>query len=306
MLIRAESMKTIRFLLGFALVLYCVTSASAQDFVDGVDLTTTKAPWTLRILGNDLDITNMQAKSDEASAYFMLSSASTKLNVSVFIEPVGKCKTSDECRDYLLDLGNPAWGKFEQLSKGKIKDFSYFEFYRPEVKGQPVKMFDMYAQYVSQGYWVDLHISKVLYTKEDHALFEKVINSVVFVPRAGAAVTAFDTQLGKGRAAASAWLNLWDNKCKESHAALAPMSRELINQTEWFGYCLRLIQDLGNNRSRKPIAAAFARSLPAKTDRPLAVLAYHSAFANQPSIVELVALVLEKDGIWLVTNYTPR
>ena len=36
-------------------------------------------------------------------------------------------------------------------------------------------MLDMYAEYVDQGYWVDVHISKVSYQKDDHALFEKVI-----------------------------------------------------------------------------------------------------------------------------------
>lgn len=120
-------MKSTRFLSAFFFLLCSGCVALAQDFIDGVDLTTTKAPWTMRLLGNDLDITNVQAKPDEASAYFMMASGSTKLNVSVFIEPVDKCKTSDECRDYILNAGNPAWGKFEQLAKGKIKDFSYFE-----------------------------------------------------------------------------------------------------------------------------------------------------------------------------------
>lgn len=278
-----------------------------SEFVDGVHLTTTKAPWTMRILGNDLDITGVQAKPDEASAYFMMASASTKLNVSVFIEPVDKCKSSDECRNHVLNAGNPQWGKFEQLAKGNLKNFSYFEFYRPEVQGQPVKMLDMYAQYVSDGYWVDVHISKVLYTKTDHALFEKVINSIVFTPQKGASATNFDAQLNKAQTAAAGWLSLWDkNKCKESYAALAPTTREGVSETAWFGYCLRTIQDLGDNKSRKFIAAAFARSLPAKTDRPLAVLAYHSAFENQSSIVELTALMLAKDGSWLVTNYVTQ
>src|SRR5687767_4013878 len=118
-------MKTKRFLFAFTFLLCFGTVAFAQGFIDGVDLTTTKAPWTIRILGSDLDITNVQAKPDEASAYFMMASKSTKLNVSVFIEPVAKCKTAEECRDLVLNSGNPSWGKFEQLAKGKIKDFSY-------------------------------------------------------------------------------------------------------------------------------------------------------------------------------------
>lgn len=300
-------MKSTRLLFYFALVSCLHTFVLAQQFVDGVDLTTTRAPWTMRMLGNDLDITNVQAKPDEASAYFMMASRSTELNVSVFIEPVDKCKTGEECRDHVLNLGNPAWGKFEQLAKGKIKDFSYFEFYRPEAGGQPLKMFDMYAQYVSEGFWVDLHISKALYTKQDHALFEKVVNSVVFILRKNVQNTAFDTQRAKGQAAAASWLSLWDqNKCKESYAALSALTRGSVGETAWFGYCLRILQDLGANRSRKPIAAAYARALPDKTDRPLAVLAYHSAFAIQPSVVELVALMLEKNDTWSVTNYTPR
>jgi hypothetical protein len=237
----------------------------------------------------------------------MLASDSTELNVSVFIEPVKDCKTGEECRDHVLSLGNPAWGKFEQLAKGKIKDFSYFEFYRPEVKGQPVKMLDMYAQYVSEGYWVDLHISKVLYTKADHALFEKLVNSVEFIPRKSALNTAFDTQRAKGQTAAAAWLSLWDqNKCKESYAALSPTTRAGVSETQWVGYCLGFVQDLGANRSRKPIAVAFARPVAEKTDRPLSIFAYHSAFASQPSVVELVALMHEKHGIWSITNYILR
>jgi hypothetical protein len=213
-------MKLNRLLFPLALSLCFVSLGISQDFVDGVELTTTKAPWTMRILGQDLDITNVQAKPDEASAYFMMASKSTKLNVSVFIEPVEKCKSSDECRDHVLNVGNPAWGKFEQLAKGKIKDFSYFEFYRSEVNGQPLKILDMYAQYVSDGYWVDLHISKVLYTKADHAVFEKLVSSVAFVPSKDAQKTSFDTQRGKGHSAAASWLVLWDkNKCKESYAA---------------------------------------------------------------------------------------
>jgi hypothetical protein len=274
--------------------------------VDGVDLTTIKAPWTLRILGNDLDITQVQAKPDQASAYFMMASASSGLNVSVFIEPIGKCRSSEECRDFILDQGNPAWGKYEQLAKGKLKDFSYFQFYRPEVQGRPLKVLDMYAESVSQSYWVDLHISKVFYTNADHALFEKVVNSIGFVPRKGAKGDAFDAQVQKAQGSVNGWLGLWENnKCKESYDALAAMSKSGISEIQWLGYCARVAQDLGGTKasSRNLIAAAFARSLPDKTDRPLAVLAYHSSFENQTSVVELTALMLEKNGTWSMTNY---
>ena len=281
-----------------------LSTAAQEQFVDGVDLTTIKAPWTLRILGNDLDITQVQAKPDQASAYFMMVSASTKLNVSIFIEPVGKCKSGEECRDYSLNLGNPAWGKYEQLVKGKLKDFSYFEFYRPEAQGKPLKVQDMYAEYVSQGFWVDVHVSKILYTKQDHLLFENLINSISFIPRTGSTAGPFDAQLGKAQSSVSSWLALWEKaKCKESFSALASISKEGITEQGWVDYCNRLNKALGINRSRTPIAAAFTRSLPEKTDRPLGILAYHSTFEKEPSVVELIGLMLEKGGSWSMTNY---
>jgi len=275
--------------------------------VDGVDLTTIKAPWTLRIIGNDLDITNVQAKPDEQSAYFMMTSDSTQLNVSVFIEPVDKCKSGEACRDHVLGLGNPSWGKFQDLAKSKIKDFSYFEFYRQEVGGQPVKMLDMYAEYVGQDYWVDLHISKVLYKKEDHALFEKLINSISFVPKGGSASSDFDTQILNGQKVSNDWFSLWDNmKCRESYTGLSPLTKTDNTEKDWVEYCTKVNGSLGRNKSRKLIAAAFTRSLPPKTDRPLAILAYHSNFPNRRSVAEIVGLIFDKDGKWTITNYLPQ
>ena len=288
--------------------LMCVgVSYSQASFVDGVDLTTIKAPWTLRILGNDLDIAKVQVKPDEQSAYFMMSSQTTQLDVSVFIEPAVKCKTSEECRDHLLNLGNPAWGKFQDLAKSKIGNTHYFEFYRPEAMGKPLKMFDMYAEYVDQGYWVDVHISKVLYTKADHALFEKVINSISFVPKPGSQSVLFDTVKANGEKAGGAWLGLWDKmKCRESYVSLSAITKSDNSEKSWVEYCTKTNDYLGANSSRKLVAAAFTKSLPTKTDRPLAVLAYQSNFANRAAVVEIVALMLDKDDKWIVTNYLPQ
>ena len=186
-------------LIVFGLVLFLTSISHAQQaFVDGVDLTTLKAPWIMRILGNDLALNNVQAKPDERSAYYMLSSASTKLNVSVFIEPVSKCKTSDECRDHVLAVGNPAWGQYQGLTKGKLKDFSYFVFFRSVVRNGPLRVLDMYAEHVVDGYWIDVHISKVDYSKVDRQMIEKVINSTTFVPKPSAGSSAYTGLDGRG------------------------------------------------------------------------------------------------------------
>ncbi|MGH9945773.1 MAG: DUF4019 domain-containing protein [Pyrinomonadaceae bacterium] len=275
--------------------------------IDRVDITTVGAPWMISILGKDLDINDVQAKPDRKSGYFLMKSESSGLNVSIFIEPVDKCYTGGECRDFVLNLGNPAWGKFQDLKKSKIKDFSYFEFFRPEVQGKPLKMLDMYAEYVGQGYWIDLHISKVQYKKEDHLLFEDIVKSINFVPKNGSAGSGLEGTVEQGKQTVAAWLKLWDAaKCRESYAALSSLSQSGVEEKLWIDYCDAANKALGKPKSRKLIASSLIKLLPGKTNAPVAILGYQSDFENRESVVELVSSMLEKDGGWSVTNYLTR
>jgi hypothetical protein len=113
-----------------------------------------------------------------------LTSEKNYLTASLWIEPAEECRTSRECRDLVYKTGNPAWGEYRDLVLSEIGDVSFFEFYRPAVQGQPVKMLDMYAQFVRDDYWINMHISKVLYRKADHVLFEDIVKSAAFEQKA--------------------------------------------------------------------------------------------------------------------------
>jgi len=102
------------------------------------------------------------------------------MTISFFIEPVRNCTDSRACRDLVLKSGNPAWENPQNVVQAEIGDVSYFEFLIPSVRGMPLKQQHMYAEFVKDGFWVDLHISKVLYKPEEHQLFERIIKSVRF------------------------------------------------------------------------------------------------------------------------------
>ena len=279
--------------------------ATAQVIQDRIQVTTPTAPWTLVFEGEKISLRDAKIKASEASGYFLMIDDRNQVNFSLYIEPVENCKTADSCRDYILAAGNPAWGKYQDLAKGSVGNFSYFEFYRPEVQGQPVKMLDMYAQFVEKGYWIDLHISKVLYKKEDHALFENLIKGIKFVPKDAkeAAVPADDEKIA---AAATGWLKLWDSqKCKETYDGLTSLSKDSISGPQWIPYCQDVHQKLGKLQSRKLIANSTIKSLPPKPEFSGATHGYRSVFQNA-TVVEIVTLTREKDGRWTVSNYLPR
>ncbi|CAN5759086.1 hypothetical protein BH24ACI3_BH24ACI3_16080 [soil metagenome] len=291
-------MKT--FLVAILISLVVSITSTAQTAVrDAIRLTSIGAPWWVVIDGAGFEVKSVGTKPD--GAYFLLFPTEDELNVSLWIEPAAKCKTSVECREFVLNAGNPRWGKFEKLNKASFGKFDYFEFFRPTVEDMPVQMQDMYAQYVAAGYWLDVHISKVLYKPEDKARFEKLLNSIKFVPKGSKS----DVPEGAKKIvrAGQNWLGIWDQqKCAESYQSLTSISREAVKQSLWLEYCRSAHSGLGKLRSRELIAITTTISLPAKPDRSGAVLRFQSEFENGNTI-EFISLTSEKDGTWTVSNY---
>jgi hypothetical protein len=165
----------------FVAICLSLSALGQPEVTDSIRLTAVGAPWWLVIDGPDLGVETVRTKAD--GSYFLFYPTKEELSLSLYIETAVKCKTGVECRDFVLNAGNPAWGEFEKLNKDNFGKFSYFEFYRPQVMGQPLQMQDMYAQYVDSGYWMDVHISKVHFKAEDKARFEGLLSSIRFMPK---------------------------------------------------------------------------------------------------------------------------
>jgi hypothetical protein len=279
--------------------------ASAQTVSeDRVAFTVSEAPWMITLDSKNLAIKDMQIKHDNKSGYILMENEKDGLTVSLFIEPAVKCKTSAECRDFVWKTGNPEWGKVQNVVQSKINDVSYFEFFRPTVQDQPLKMLDMYAEFVENGYWVDLHISKVLYKKENHLLFENFVKSARFVSKTGKPTTESDKSLAAARKALEDWALLWDaGKYKESYKELSTFSKKAFDEKVWFANWTTARKPLGKLKSRNIINTSLIKSLPGVPDYSGAIFKYQSSFENREVVFETFSLILEKEGIWRVAGY---
>ncbi len=167
-------------------ILFVVQSALAGSADEKrMRFTVPAAPWTMTLPAASFTVERRQQKPDGSAGYFMLADQKSYLNVSFYIEPVGDCRDSKACRDMVLKLGNPSWEDPLNFVSAQIGEISYFEFLIPSFRGQPIQQQNMYAEFVVDGYWVDLHISKVLYKPEEHKLFEDLVKSVKFEPKPG-------------------------------------------------------------------------------------------------------------------------
>lgn len=131
----------------------------------------------------DFVVKKEQIKPDGSAGYFYVVDEKHDLNVSFFIEPATKCKTSKACRDMVWNAGNPSWENPQNVVLSEVGEASVFEFMVRSFQGQPIQQKNMYAQFVVDGFWVDLHLSKVFYNSSDRKLFERLIKAIRFEPK---------------------------------------------------------------------------------------------------------------------------
>ena len=156
-------------------------AASSQE--KRLEFTVAESPWTLTIPSDDFHLAQKQTRSDGLGAYFHLVDEKQNVNLSMFIEPVKDCKDSKSCRDMLWKLGNPEWVNPQNIVQSEIGDVSVLEFLIPSYQGMAIRQQNVYAEFVVDGFWVDMHLSMVLYKPEDHKLFERIIKSIRFEPK---------------------------------------------------------------------------------------------------------------------------
>ena len=167
-----------------AALLFSQTSACAESIQEKrLSFTSPNVPWVLTLPADGFEIAQKRMKPDGNGAYFYIVDEKQGLNVSIFIEPATKCKDSKSCSEMVWEAGNPAWVNPENVAHSQIGDVSVFEFMIPSVQDMPIRQQNMYAQFVVDGFWVDMHITKVLYQPEERKLFEQIIKSVKFEPK---------------------------------------------------------------------------------------------------------------------------
>ncbi len=145
-----------------------------------IRLTLPWAPWVLTLPGEGAKVNVRKINADGTSGYFFVTNDATGLNVSFFIEPAQKCKSSRECRDMVQKAGFAHLGRAEKITPSEIGDISVVECLVPEARGMAVQQQNLFAEFVVQGYWVDMHVSKVLYTPADRERFEQLVKGISF------------------------------------------------------------------------------------------------------------------------------
>ncbi len=115
------------------------------------------------------------------STMFQLSAMNEKigLNLSIFIEKTDSKDGKEACREFYWNKAKNSPLAKENLKKYETENVAVVEHDTKEFNGQVVNFHSLNAYLAENGYWIDVHISKVGFSKKDQKFFQKILESLI-------------------------------------------------------------------------------------------------------------------------------
>jgi len=144
--------------------------------------------WSIIFPKSDYKILQSKQRSNGRSRYFHLANNSG-VNVSFFIEPSVKCASSNDCRTYQIKHPSPSMAASVNNREYELNNFSIIYYMLkeadktsikriPQLAGKTINQMNINAHYVKNGYWADIHMSKMQSTPKDETTFNNFISSI--------------------------------------------------------------------------------------------------------------------------------
>jgi len=134
--------------------------------------------WNLEINLDGFEIKKEGFSPD--NTMFQLSAIDTKnqINLSIFIEKTESKGDKEECREFYWNKAKNSSLAKENLKKYETENLALIEHDTKEYNGQIVNFHSLNAYLAKNGYWIDIHISKIGFTKKDEQTFKIVTESI--------------------------------------------------------------------------------------------------------------------------------
>ena len=134
--------------------------------------------WSLEIDLEGFEVQQQGTSPDGTMLQVAAINKKENINLSIFIEKVDSDGDKLACRDYYWSKAEKSPLAKENLTKYETDELAIVEHDTKKFKGQTVNFHSLNAYLAYNGYWMDVHISKIDYAKKDKSLFEKVWKSI--------------------------------------------------------------------------------------------------------------------------------
>ena len=138
--------------------------------------------WSLAIDLPGFDLEPIQIREDPPGTKLSGQNRTTHMIITAFIETSKPGWTAvDHREDAWRTMQTASPMERQNIKRSERGAMALMEYFVPTYKGQSVQQKSMNAYLVRDGFWIDVHLSKVEYMLDDDALFEKILESVRIV-----------------------------------------------------------------------------------------------------------------------------
>jgi tetratricopeptide (TPR) repeat protein len=171
-------MKHLKSILTYTLIFLCLVTSGQNIKADISNLSLPNIDWSLSLDLNNFEVSENNVSPDGNARQILANQESQALTVSVFIENADHDGNSVECRTFYWSQAEKSPLPKENLTQYEKNNIAFVEFDTKEFQGNKVDFHSMNAYLSTEGYWIDIHISKIGYKPEDKVLFDQIVNTI--------------------------------------------------------------------------------------------------------------------------------
>lgn len=168
-------------------VISTLAYADMRQSEEAIYLSAPNTPWELRFPKGGWQLKQERQRQDGLAYYYMFSDSKNQMHSSFYIEPAEKCKTSKDCRSMFWSNPGPLYENPQSVEQFEENGFAIVKFIIPSIRGLQVNQLNYSAHIVRDGYWVDMHLSKLPSQKGDEVFLSGFVKTVSFQQKSTAA-----------------------------------------------------------------------------------------------------------------------
>jgi len=137
--------------------------------------------WAMQMDLKGFTLKGMELTPDGENQQMLAFNKEAGVTISAFLEKADHPGDAKECREYYWAKGKKSPIKKKDIKLSELNGVPVVEYRAVEYEGLKYNQKHINAYYSKDGYWIDIHISKMLAKEGDPAPFEPILNSVKLI-----------------------------------------------------------------------------------------------------------------------------
>ncbi len=134
--------------------------------------------WSLEIEAPNFVLKVKDYNSAGTGTRFFATNEKTGVVMSAYLEKAAKEGDAKECRTYYWDRAKESPWKKDDLKMRESGDIALLEYLVKEIEGRELNQKNLNAYLSKDGYWIDIHLSKVDFKPGEKSLFKDILKNV--------------------------------------------------------------------------------------------------------------------------------